>query len=152
MNQPAPPHEAGSDAPGGWGFWVGLVVGWATIAYGVGGLLDNATDTRPGDLVRWYVGGALAHDLVAAPLVCGAGWLLGRAVPRVVRAPVAAGLVVTASVVLYTWPLLRGYGLRADNPSALPQNYAAGLAWVLGAVWVVCGVAALWCWRRSRRH
>jgi hypothetical protein len=133
----------------GVGFWLGLVVGWATMGFGLAGLLSEADDTRPGDLARWFLGGAVAHDALAAPVVCGAGWLLARAVPRSVRAPVAGGLVVTAAVVLYGWPFLRGYGLSPDNPSALPLDYAAGLATVLAAVWLVSGGLAWRCWRRA---
>ncbi|HEY3240152.1 MAG TPA: hypothetical protein VGL92_11345 [Acidimicrobiia bacterium] len=140
---------SGPERRGFW-FWTGLVVGWATMGFGLAGLLGDSADTHPGDLARWFLGGAVAHDALAAPVVCGAGWLLARAVPRAVRAPVAGGMVVTGAVVLYAWPFLRGYGLRPDNPSALPLDYAAGLTTVLAAVWVVCGALAWRCWRRAR--
>jgi hypothetical protein len=136
----------------GFWFWAGLVVGWTTMGFGLAGLLGDAADTHPEDLARWFLGGAVAHDALAAPVVCGAGWLLARAVPRTVRGPVAAGLVVTGAVTLYAWPFLRGYGLRPDNPSALPLDYAAGLATVLVAVWLVCGGLALRSWRRAQPH
>lgn len=131
------------------GFWAGLVVGWAAMGFGLAGLLGEAADTRPGDLARWFLGGAVAHDALVAPVVCGTGWLLARTVPRAVRSPVAGGLVVTGAVVLFAWPFLRGYGLRPDNPSALPLDYAAGLVTVLAAVWMVCGALALRCWHRA---
>ncbi len=131
-------------------FWGGMVLGWAIMGFGLAGLLGDAEDTHPGDLVRWFVGGALAHDALLAPLVCAGGWLLARSVPRAVRAPVAGGLVVSAAVVLYAWPFVRGYGLRPDNPSALPLDYATGVAVVLAAVWLACGALAVRCWRRGR--
>jgi hypothetical protein len=120
------------------------VAGWGIIMYGVIGLLDNAGDTRPSDLVRWFVGGAIVHDGFAAPLVCGAGLLLARLVPARARGPVQGGLLVSTVVVLFAWPFLRGYGLRPDNPSALPNNYGAGLLVVLAAIWLVCGALVLW--------
>ena len=134
----------------GLGFWLGLAVGWPVMGFGLAGLLGEAADTHPGDLARWFLSGAVVHDGLAAPVVCGIGWLLARGVPRAVRAPVAAGLVVSGVVVLYSWPFLRGYGLRPDNPSALPLDYGAGLAVVLASVWVVCGALAVRGWRRPR--
>lgn len=134
----------------GGAFWGGMVVGWAVMGFGLAGLLDDAADTHPGDLVRWFVGGAVAHDALLAPLVCAGGWLLARSVPRAMRAPVAGGLVVSGAVVLYAWPFVRGYGLRSDNPSALPLNYATGVAVVLATVWLACGVLAVRGWRRAR--
>ena len=132
------------------GFWAGMAVGWPVMGFGLAGLLAEAADTRPGDLARWFISGAVVHDGLVAPVVCGAGWLLARAVPRALRGPVASGLVVSAVVVLYSWPFLRGYGRRPSNPSALPLDYAAGVAAVLAAVWVVCAVMMLRCWRRAR--
>ena len=134
---------------GAW-FWAGLILGWAVMGFGLAGLLGDAADTHPGDLARWFVSSALAHDTLVAPVVCGAGWLLARVVPPLVRAPVTGGLVVSGAVALYAWPFLRGYGLRPDNPSALPLDYATGLATVLAAVWLVCGALAVRCWRRAR--
>ena len=131
-------------------FWAGLVVGWSVMGFGLVGLLDNAADTHPGDLARWFVSGALAHDALLAPVVCAGGWLIGRSVPRAVRAPVAAGLVISGAVALYAWPFVRGYGLRPDNPSALPLDYATGVAIVLAAVWLACGTLMVRCWRRER--
>ncbi|MGH9041547.1 MAG: hypothetical protein ACRDZ3_15105, partial [Acidimicrobiia bacterium] len=131
-------------------FWAGLVLGWAVMAFGLAGLMGDAADTHPGDLARWFVSGVLTHDALVAPAVCGAGWLLARVVPRAVRGPVTSGLVLSGVVALYAWPFLRGYGLRPDNPSALPLDYAAGLTTVLALVWVACGALALRCWRRTR--
>ena len=51
--------------------------------------------------------------------------------------PIGAAAAVTAIVVLFSWPVLRGYGRHPGNPSTLPRHYATGLAWVLGAVWIV---------------
>jgi hypothetical protein len=132
---------------GGW-FWAGQLIGLGLIAYGLIGLFDNHADTHPDRWVRWFVGSALVHDGLVAPLVCLAGWGLSRAVPGRIRAPVQAGLVVSAAVVVFSWPCLRDYGNRPDNPSALPNDYAAGLLTVLGLIWLVCAALAVVAWRR----
>ena len=137
-------HDTGR---GGW-FWAGQLVGLGLVAYGLIGLFDNHADTHPDRWVRWFAGSALVHDALVAPLVCLAGWVLSRAVPGRVRAPVQAGLVISAAVVVFTWPFLRGYGNRPDNPSALPNNYATGLFTVLGLIWLVCGALAVVAWLR----
>jgi hypothetical protein len=43
---------------------------------------------------------------------------------------------------------VRGSGLRPDNPSALPNDYLAGLAIVLSAVWAIVAVVVIRSWRR----
>lgn len=130
--------SGGSD---GWRFWVSAVIGWGVIAWGVAGIVANSLDTRPANLARFVVGGALLHDLVVAPLAIVAGVLVARAVPGRARAPVQAALATSAIVAVFAYPLVRGYGLAANNPTSLPHDYAANLLAVLGAVWVVTAVA-----------
>ncbi len=130
--------EAGT---GGAVFWVSAAVGWCVIAAGVRGIFENSVDTRPGDLARFVVAGALLHDLVLAPAVILASVLVGRAVPGRARPVVHAALVVSAVVALFSYPLVRAYGLAVGNPTSLPHNYAANLLIVLGVVWA--GAAAL---------
>lgn len=118
-------------------FWVSAAIGWAVIGWGVVGIFANSLDTRPANLARFVVGGALLHDLVVAPLAIVAGVLIVRAVPGPARAPIQAALAVTAIVTLFAYPLVRGYGLAANNPTSLPHNYALNLAILLGVVWAV---------------
>ena len=89
------------------------------------------------------VGGALLHDLLVAPVVILVGVAVARTVPGRARAVVQAALVVTAVVALFSYPLVRAYGLAANNPTSLPHNYAANLALVLGLVWTVAALAIL---------
>jgi hypothetical protein len=49
-------------------------------------------------------------------------------------------LAVTALVTAIAWPLVRGWGYRAANPSALPLDYGRNL---VGVVVTVCVVALL---------
>ncbi len=136
---------------GGALFWVSAAVGWIIIAAGVRGILENSVETRPGDLARFVVGGALLHDLVVAPLVIGAAAVVvGRAVPKRARAVVQAALVVSAVVALFSYPLVRAYGLATNNPTSLPHNYAANLLGVVGVVWATAAVLVLLRLRAAR--
>ncbi len=123
--------------PGGWFFWVGLTLGWGVMAYAVRGALMDSGGTNPSQLVRWVIGGALLHDLVVAPIVTGIAVLLAWRAPAWWGKPLAAASALAAIVVLFSWPVVRGYGRHPGNSSTLPRDYAAGLALVLGAVWVV---------------
>lgn len=139
--------HVGHDVPGRM-FWPGVALGWVVAAVGIWGLLSDAERTRPRESVRFVVGAALVHDLVLAPVVVLAGWVLAKAVPPRIRGPVQAALVVSAMVALFSVPFVRGYGRAVTNPSILPRNYGAGLAVTLGAVWAAAAAAvALRCWR-----
>lgn len=127
----------------GAGFWLSAAAGWAVIGVGMRGIAVHAVDTRPADLARFVVGGALLHDLVVAPAAIAAGVLVARTVPGRVRAVVQAALIVTAVVALFSVPLVRAYGRATHNPTSLPHNYAANLAAVLAVVWAVAAVVAV---------
>ena len=123
-------------------FWVTAAAGWAVIlGVGLRGILGHRIDTRPAQLARFVVGGALIHDLFVAPVVILLGALLLKVVRGRARAPVQAALVVSAVVALYAYPLVRAYGLNTHNPTSLPHNYAWNLALVLAVVWAAAGVA-----------
>jgi hypothetical protein len=136
---PASPHGAHKV---GAGFWVSAAVGWVVIGVGLRGIFEKHVDTRPGQLARFVVGGALLHDLFVAPLVILAAVLVARAVPGRARPFVQAALVVTAVVALFAYPLVRAYGLATNNPTSLPHNYAANLLVVLGLVWATAAALA----------
>lgn len=122
-------------------FWISAAAGWVVMGFGLRGILENSLDTRPANLATFVVGGALLHDLVVAPLVILAGVAVARAVPRRGRAFVQAALVVSGIVALFSYPLVRAYGLAANNPTSLPHNYARNLLVVLGVVWAVAATA-----------
>ena len=129
--------------PAGPRFWISAAVGWAVIGWGVFGIFSNSIDTRPANLAKFVVGGALLHDLLVAPVVILAGVLIGRAVPARARGPVQAALVVSGIVALFAWPLVRGYGLAINNPTSLPHNYGRNLLILLGLVWAAAAAAIL---------
>lgn len=124
-------------------FWISAAAGWAVIAWGLRGIFQHSLDTRPGNLARFVVGGVLLHDLLVAPVVILAGVLLARVVRGRARGVVQAALAVSGMVALFSYPLVRGYGLAANNPTSLPHNYTANLLVVLGVVWALAATAVI---------
>jgi len=118
-------------------FWISAAAGWLVIGWGLRGVFQHSIDTRPANLARFVVGGALLHDLIVAPVVIVLGVLLARAVAGRARAIVQGALAVSGIIALFSYPFVRAYGLAANNPTSLPRNYTAGLLIVLGVVWAV---------------
>ncbi len=147
-----PGHPGGDEPVRGRMFWAALIVGWAVIGYGIAGGLDNARDTQPTEILRWFLGGAVVHDGLLAPAVLLAGSAVARLLPASIRGAVQGGLIVSAVVALFSLPLVRRYGVRPDNPTVVFRDYGPALLAVLAAVWVVTGVAAVVSFRRSRRR
>ncbi|MFL6075574.1 MAG: hypothetical protein ACJ73S_19480 [Mycobacteriales bacterium] len=115
-----------------------VLLGMAAIGYGgwrLVNLLASTTSRR--SWATFFLGSLVGHDFLLAPLVVLVGVLLARVLPPLVKAPVQAGLILTAVLVLVEWPFVRRYGIRPDTPSALPRNYAHGLLLVLALVWAV---------------
>ena len=131
-------------------FWASAAVGWGVIGFGLWGIFSNSLDTRPANLARFVVGGALLHDLLVAPVVIVLGVLLARTVPGRARATVQAALVISAVLALFSYPLVRAYGLAANNPTSLPHNYALNLTIVLGLVWAVAAAVVFMRLRRPK--
>jgi hypothetical protein len=127
-------------APSLLGLVVGLVVGTPLMAFGVAGVVRDASDTRPADLASWVVGAALVHDLVLAPLVITGVWVLGRASRSRLPAMMWWALGATLVVAFVAWPLVEGFGQDPSTPSLLPRDYSEGLVVLLAAIW---GTAAL---------
>ena len=117
-------------------FWIGVGIGWAFIVYGARGVLVDRAATIPEGFARWFVGIAIVHDAVIAPVVLTIAWAVGRVVPARAVVPVRLGLATTGLVALYTWPFVRGYGRADTNPSALPLDYGRNLIGTLIAVWM----------------
>ena len=80
----------------------------------------------------WIVGTAVAHDAIVAPVVTLVGLALAALLPRWARGPVATAVAASGVVVVFSYPLLRHFGRRADNPSILPLDYPRNVAIVLG--------------------
>jgi hypothetical protein len=122
------------------------------MGYGLRGVLVDAASTRPGELGRWLVGGALVHDLVLVPLVLAVGWGVHRLVPAGPTRRVLTWCLATSGVLaLVAWPFVRGYGRQASNPSLLARDYARGLVTYIVVVWAVGAFVLLAAAVRSRR-
>jgi len=121
-------------APRGRLFWIGTAAGWAIILYGLRGVFHHSLDTRPSQLARFWIGGAVLHDLVLAPAVLGIGVGLARLAPRRRRATLQQALIICGPLALFAYPEIRGYAHILRNPTSLPHNYTVNLLLVTGAV------------------
>jgi len=130
-------------------FWISAAVGWGIIAYGLRGLFHHHVDTRPANLAKFVVGGALAHVLVFAPLALVAGVVVAAVFRGRLRAWAQAALVISGCVALFSYPLVRDYANVLHNPSSLPHDYAANVGITVGAVCAVALAGALVRRRRS---
>lgn len=130
-----------SDGEHGAGFWVALGVGAALMGWGVWLFLDATPRAEARvSFATWLVGADLVHDLVFAPLVAVAAWLLVRLVPRRWWPPVQAGLVISGVVVLVAALPLAGTAEPVGNPTIQPLDYATATLTALGLVWAGVGV------------
>ncbi len=118
-------------------FWVTVVIGWASIVWGIRDVFIHHVDTRPTDLAKFFLAGAVYHDLLFAPVVLAIGVVVARIVPRRIKAPVQAALIICGCATLFAWPEVRDYARVNHNPSSLPRNYSANLLVVIAAVVVV---------------
>ena len=127
-----------------------LVVGWALMGVGVIGALGNSDDANPAALVRFVVGFDLFHDLVFAPLLFLGAWLIARLAPAPARGPIRAAGALTVLIVLFSRPLVAGYGRRPGNSSTLPLDYGRTVLVLLAAVWAAAALVIAMRVRRRR--
>lgn len=125
-----------AQGPGGGWFWSGLIVGGAIMAWAVHGAFVDADATRPPLLAGWVLGAAVVHDAVVAPVATVVALLVAWRLPVWWGRPVAAALAGSALLLLFAYPLLRGFGLRPGNPSALPRDYGTAAVALLAALWL----------------
>ena len=135
---------------GGPAFWIGLVVGWAVIIGGIRvGMHDR--EVKPTLLLKWLGGALILHDAIWLPLLALVGAVGTFVIRRRVPPFVAWAVMTSAVLTLIAWPFVRGYGRRADVPSALQRNYAHGLLAYIGVTWVIALIAlAIDTWHRRR--
>lgn len=129
-------------------FWLGLAAGGPFIAIGVRTILDASAVSAPVNFAEWFLGGALAHDLVLAPLTLAVGLALRRVVPTRALGTVQWAAALTVIVGLFALIPLAGLGRRAADPSVQPLNYWLGFGVLVAAIG---GAAAAWVVIRRRR-
>lgn len=118
-----------------------VTIGMLAMAYALWQLAVGGVVTSPAMSGGWLVASALAHDLVLAPVVAAAGWLLSRLAPPVVRPVVAGGLIVGGCLVLIAVPLLLDRGGQG-NASTTPLDYPRGMLVSLAVVLVATALLA----------
>jgi hypothetical protein len=132
-------------------FWLTLAVGWGVIAFGVHGMASNWSGSNPPVVLRTIVGLNVVNDALVVPAVLLVAVACRRVLARWLVVPVDVGLILTAVVVVYSYPLVGSWGKSARaGTSRLPWNYAHNLAVVVGVIWAACALLALWSWNRSR--
>ena len=124
-----------------WWRWLFVLPGLGAVGYGVHGLLTAGSRVPLGSWLTWFVGSALLHDLVIAPVWIGLGWLAARLLPAAARPAVVVGAAVAGLLALIALPFVLGFGVDPANPSFLPRDYGRNLLLVDAAVLMV---AALW--------
>lgn len=143
---PQPPHPVGNRRI----FWTCVLIGWALIVIGIRGVIVDASFTRPPQWSAWFVGAALFHDLVVAPVVFAVAAGLLRRVRRPYRAPLQAALVMTALVAAGSLPVVLQLGEPTGNPTVLPENALPAFVVVLAVIWVATFVVLLIARSRAR--
>ena len=134
----AAPHRPGPFA------WFVIAIGWVVIGVVIAGVLRESERTHPGSWATWVLGAALVHDLIVLPLVLLVGLGLGQLLRPAWRGPIRAVITVVAVVAVVTWPTVRRFGARSDNPSLLPLDAGRNLAVLaLGLAVVALAVAAV---------
>lgn len=139
----APDNRSRQDAPSGPAFWLMFAVGWAIMAFGIKGLIQQPGSVGPDTVGPWLIGSAVVHDFLVAPAVIALGVVIVKLVPGEIRRFVQTGLVISGAVIAVAAPLLIGLGGQAGNASALPHNYRVNVLIVLGVVWLGIVLAAL---------
>ncbi|MEO5898778.1 MAG: hypothetical protein ABIR68_01440 [Ilumatobacteraceae bacterium] len=121
-----------------------FILGWLIIWYGATRALSNRVDSNPAALIQHVIAFDLFHDLVIAPVVVLAGWLLGKVLRPVARGPVRAAAAMTAITLVFAYPLFRRWGVRPTNSSTLPLPYARNIVIVLAVVWAAAALVIVW--------
>ncbi|MQA32217.1 hypothetical protein [Modestobacter roseus] len=146
------PRRPATSALTPWWRWLFLVPGLAAVGYGAFGLVGAGGRVPLLAWGTWFLGSALLHDLVIAPLWIGLGWLAARFLPRPARGPVVVAALVSGVLSLVALPFVLGFGGDPGDPSFLPRDYDRNLLLIVLAVWLVAAVWALVAVRRARRQ
>lgn len=132
-------------------FWLALAVGWGIIGFGIHGMVSNWSGANPPVVLRSAIGLNVVNDALVAPALVAVAFACRRLLPRWSLLSVQVGLIVSAAVILYSYPLVGSWGKSSRaGPSLLPWNYAHNLEIVLGVVWTACAGLATWSWNRAR--
>ena len=143
-DEPSPTPLSDRGSPGGLRFWASMAVGATIAAYASIQFWSASSDRARSSPARYLLGAGLAHDLIWAPVAVLVVAVTAAVVPVPARRPVRIGLAFSALLVLISWPAVRGYGQRANNPSLLPLDYGRNLLLLLGLVWLIVLATVAW--------
>jgi hypothetical protein len=144
------PSRPATSALRPWWRWLFVLPGLAAVLYGVYGLLTAGSRVPLGSWLTWFVGSALLHDVVIAPIWIGLGWLAGRLLPAAARPAIVVGAAVAGLLALIALPFVLGVGEDPANPSFLPRDYGRNLLLVDVGVLVIAGLWAAVATRYAR--
>ncbi len=132
-------------------FWSGVVIGWTLIVIGIRGVIVDGSFTRPPQWSAWFIGAAVFHDLIVAPIVFALAATFLRRLRPPYRAPVQAAVGVTALIVAGSLPVVLRLGEPTGNPTVLPENALPAFVAVIGAIWGATMIVMIAAWRRDHR-
>jgi hypothetical protein len=132
-------------------FWSLGILGWAAIGYATWGVIVHPGATDPPNFAVWFLGAAVVHDLVVAPVVLVVGLALVRTVRRG-RAALQVAIICSATLCLFSLPVLLGLGGLRDNATLLPRNETLGLVAALAVVWATTAAVVLGRRRSANRR
>jgi hypothetical protein len=126
--------------------------GLAALVWGVILALQFAFHSWPDgrSAIAYFLGGAIGHDLIIAPVVGVVGLLISTRVPVAWRTPLRVGAAISAVLGLIAIPALWRARAGQANPGLDDRNYAVGLLVALAVVWVLTLAGGLV--RRHRVH
>lgn len=131
----APPHRPGP------AFWPAVAAGSALVIVGLRSLWQEQRENLR-SIGTWFVGGALALDLLLVPLAAGVGLGLRRVVPAWAWPAARSALLATAALAGFGYPLVTDRGGQPGNPTLRPRDYDRGLLVAVAAVWLTAAVVA----------
>jgi hypothetical protein len=130
------------------------LLGAALLVVGIMALVGKLHPPQLLGLGVWLACAVILHDGVLVPLLTIAGMVMariGRTVPRAVIVVAQLTFLVGAALSLATFPEFVAQRLGPRNPTVVPQNYAANLAFVwVGIGLVVAFATSLILWRARR--
>jgi hypothetical protein len=136
------PARPATSAPQPWWRWLFLLPGLAAVVYGGYGLLTAGSRVPLDSWLTWFVGSALLHDLVIAPVWIGLGCLGARLLPKAARPAAVVGTAVAGFLTLVALPFVLGVGADPANPSFLPREYGRNLLLLVVGVLIVAAICA----------
>lgn len=150
---PPPPEPIEDEEPTfGIAFWVGTVIGWIAIGYGVWLLVDDPEAQWVHTLSLAAIG-LIAHDVVWLGVSISVGWVLARLLRRrTVPHWLRWGTWTTAIVTAIWFPLWRGYGDRIGNETILVRDYTWSIVVLLIVIWSTAIFSAVFVAVRARRR